>query len=40
MKRFLSCLLAIPLWPLVIVGAAFLAIVFPIGWVWATITDP
>lgn len=40
MKRFLSCLLAIPLWPVAIVGAILFAAVFPIGWIWATITDP
>lgn len=39
MKRVLACFLAIPLWPVVIVVAALLAIAFPIGWVWATLTD-
>ena len=39
MKRLLSCLLAIPLWPVVIVGAILFAAAFPIGWVWATMTD-
>lgn len=40
MKRFLSCLLAIPLWPVAIVGLVMLAISFPMAWVWSVLTDP